>query len=569
MRTLAWVLVSLLAQQAPRQPASVAGPAPTGTARLVGRVLAQDTKGPVRGASVVAVSEAGSIFTETGADGRFDLASLPSGHYRLRISKPVFLTTTFSASKDSSAAIDLADGQAVDRGDLLLLRGGVVAGRVFDTHGEAAAAVTVKVSRLVYTNPGVRRLVDSDTVETNDLGECRVYGLSPGRYFVSASMKRAQVAQRQAGSPTTDFRATSQGVAPTFFPGTAQATEAQLVAVAAGQVANGIDIALVPVPLATVSGTVVDSTGRSGAGMAVILNPARNDGASFFTALTSVTDAEGRFSIPNVGPGDYRIDLQSMARMKEIADSGRADRIAGGVAYEFASVPVTVAGSDVDRLTLRTGHGHTIKGRVTVDGNPITAEVATQVVVRAAPAFTTSGVSGLLLQVDANVDDKGEFLVNGLSGIRLIRPLALPRGTFLRDVRARGLDITDAGLDADIDDVVEVELRLTTHPATVSGVVQDEEGVRVRRGSVLIFSESAERWSTPLSRYVQTAEVSNGEFSIMGPPSGNYLIVAVSQLADGEWAEPANLEKLRATATAFKLGDGEHKALTLTIRRDR
>jgi hypothetical protein len=61
----------------------------------------------------------------------------------------------------------------------------------------------------------------------------------------------------------------------------------------------------------------------------------------------------------------------------------------------------------------------------------------------------------------------------------------------------------------------------------------------------------------------------DGRFNVAGLPAGGYLAVALQTIDGGEWAEPENLEKLRAVATPFTLADGEARTLTLVIRAGR
>ena len=91
---------------------------------------------------------------------------------------------------------------------------------------------------------------------TNDLGQYRVFGLAPGDYFVSATVRSfgSYMMEGQAEEPTS--------YAPTYFPGTANAADAQRLAVAVGQEANGIDFALLPVRTAKIAGVVTDSEGN-------------------------------------------------------------------------------------------------------------------------------------------------------------------------------------------------------------------------------------------------------------------------------------------------------------------
>jgi hypothetical protein len=61
-----------------------------------------------------------------------------------------------------------------------------VSGRIINADGEPAAQATVQVYTYQYSN-GQRTLAEGKSVQTNDLGEYRLFWLSPGEYFISVT----------------------------------------------------------------------------------------------------------------------------------------------------------------------------------------------------------------------------------------------------------------------------------------------------------------------------------------------------------------------------------------------
>jgi hypothetical protein len=57
-----------------------------------------------------------------------------------------------------------------------------------------------------------------------------------------------------------------------------------------------------------------------------------------------------------------------------------------------------------------------------------------------------------------------------------------------------------------------------------------------------------------------------GRFQMKNLPPGGYYAIAVDYLAQGEWNDPEVLDRLKATATRFSLGEGETKTLELRLR---
>src|SRR5260221_11719192 len=154
--------------------------------------------------------------------------------------------------------IELAEAQKMDKADVALPRGSVLAGRVVDEFGEAVAEADVTAMRMQFTN-GKRRLVPSGrTGTTNDLGQYRIYGIPPGEYYVSATLRNMSSMGMDLlgggpGGPTGSNQ--NSGYAATYYPSTPTPGEAQRVALAAGQELASVDIHLRPVRLANVTRT--------------------------------------------------------------------------------------------------------------------------------------------------------------------------------------------------------------------------------------------------------------------------------------------------------------------------
>src|SRR5262249_10303471 len=146
-----------------------------------------------------------------------------------------------------------------------LPRGAIITGRVIDEFGEPLPDAMVSVQR--YQNVGgQKRLVPAGrTSMTNDIGEFRLFAIPPRPDYVQASLRS------HMGMADSDDRC---GYAPPYFPGTANMAEAQKVTVRLGQVISDMNMALLPMRTARVTGTAVDSRGRplSGAVMALPKN---------------------------------------------------------------------------------------------------------------------------------------------------------------------------------------------------------------------------------------------------------------------------------------------------------
>src|SRR4051812_264996 len=174
------------ARDTPAQPKDVLPP-PSG--RITGRVLAADNGRPVKRARVFAsaVELPGGRGMLTDDGGVFDLTELPAGRYTLTVSKSGFVALSYGQRRPLQAGtpLQLADGQQLKGIQFQLPRGSVIGGHVLDEDGDAMPGVMVRVMRYQYLQ-GQRRLTPAGTAQTDDKGQYRVWGLTPGDYYVNA-----------------------------------------------------------------------------------------------------------------------------------------------------------------------------------------------------------------------------------------------------------------------------------------------------------------------------------------------------------------------------------------------
>lgn len=561
------IVAHAAAGQAPSQARPQTPEPRTGTSRIRGTVVDAGTGTPVRRAAIrlrAVPASLGTWTATTDGSGAFDFPALPAGRFSLTATKGGYITLSAGQRlpTDTARAIQVSDGQTVDLPPIYLPRGGVITGLIGDEYGDAVPEVAVQVYRAEYMQ-GVRRLVSVRSSNTNDIGQYRLYGLQPGTYYVAATARGADGSPIQFMEPGTQAVRGAGGLAPTFFPGTVAAGDAQRIEVAAGAETAGVDFSLLAVRLARISGTIVDSRGRPAGAYAVMLNPARSDGALLLGgAIVAEADGSGRFTLANVPPGDYRLDVRSTAHFEAIAQGARAGQPQHTDAWEFASVPITIAGEDIAGLPVTLTSGYRMTGRVVLTGADPDPRVFRAL--RISVMEASAGISATMLTASAPVAEDGTFEVRGLMGRRYVRVSGLNQWV-LDSVRARGIDVTDDGIE--IRDGVEgVEVVLTTQPTQLSGVVTDTAGTLVPDAAVIIFPEDRERRRGPLNRFVTSARTgADGTFSVRALPAATYFAIAVPALADGEWAEPEQLERLVAHAIRFTLAPGESKTLGLKL----
>jgi hypothetical protein len=450
-RVLAAVLVTV-GVCTPRVVQSQVQPA-AATASISGRVLAGDTGAPVRGAMVTLTPLTGPPSTvATTDDGGFTFADLQAGRYMLGVSKTGFLSTFFDHRGPSTEYFEVRAGQTIDRLECRLPKAGVISGRIFDTYGDPMSEITVTAWRTDYVAPGERRLAQARSTQTNDLGDYRLFNLPAGRYYVAAGSLPPLLAPG-APRPVMNY-ASGNALALTFYPGTAIGADALPITVRNNEEQGGTNIRLHAVRFSRVSGIVRDSTGRPAANVFVMFNPSRADGAVLtLGAGGTVTDPTGNFVVPDVPPGDYRIDVVPKAKLDATAEGTAGMWLVQG---ESASVPLTVAGERLIELTIDLTPGRRITGRLLVDNQPLEQTGRSKPQVVAFPLVPGSTPTALLHTVATTPGPDGVFTLSGVHGPRLIRVYGPPTLSLQR-VIAGGLDVTDRVIEIGSEDI-QVEI---------------------------------------------------------------------------------------------------------------
>jgi protocatechuate 3,4-dioxygenase beta subunit len=558
----AWAQVGFRGQfpgggQGPRGMRGMRDTAPvTGTSVLRGRIVGGESGQPLRRALVRLTGDEmreGKI-ASTDEQGLWEITDLPAGRYQLSASKAGFVTLQFGQRRpfEQGRPIDLKDGQTLENVNFNLPRGGVIAGRISDEFGEPVAEAMVMAMRYRYFN-GQRRLVPAGRFSsTDDEGSFRIYGLAPGEYYLSATLRTAMFGAQDSGSRS--------GYAPTYYPGTGSAQQAQKVIVGLGAEVSGIAFSLLPVKTARITGTATDSQGKPMAGAFVQLIESSGDsggGGAFFMSFGGGgrVSETGHFTLNNVSPGDYTIMAREMGPGRE----GDA---------EVAQAQVSIGGEDITGLLLVGTTGASIRGQVVFDVQPSAGSVKpSSVAVMAMPRDPSAPPQMMFGPgMRDRIDDDWTFDLRALVSPVMLRAFRTPSGYAVKGIYLNGQDVTDSGVTFRPGETVNgVQVVLTTKISSVSGAVTDDQGQPVSDYAVVIFADDSAKWGY-MSRYLALARPDQqGAFTAKDLPPGKYLAAAVAYLEDGEQTNPETLERLRAVATPFTLAEGGQQALTLKV----
>jgi hypothetical protein len=306
---------------------------PTGS--VTGTVLAQDTRRPIRFASVQFQS-VGSVANANGArfggfgggtqarteiDGTFVATGLEPGDYYVTASAPGYvperalLAAAVANGSDPGQLLAGLPTVHVDSGgsssvNLTLQRGGALGGRLVWEDGSPAAGVQVSAANpnaapnqaLPAPLQGLMLTGYGQLTTTDDRGEFRISGLPSGDYQVIATIQSRPQFAPGGGSGRTSFPSTLR----VYAPGVFRKSGAKTYPVRSGEERMDLRMMVDLRSLRTVSGHVGSTDGsRTPASGRVSVT----DASDSSLVLQGAIDASGSFTIRYVPSGNYTLSI--------------------------------------------------------------------------------------------------------------------------------------------------------------------------------------------------------------------------------------------------------------------
>ena len=481
------------------------------------------------------------------ASGRFAIREIAPGRYYLRARRNGFAQQDYGQKGPDSRGTVLAleRGQVLRDLTIRLQPGGVITGRVVDEDGEPLSDVGVMAMRYAYLQ-GKKELVPfSGGNETNDLGEYRLFGLLPGRYYVVARDTSGRFMNWEGPvRPSRDPSQQEQGYARTYYPGVSDIGQAEAILLRPGEERRGIDFRLTPVRLVTVRGKVVDE---------VTGNPVRNvslmlmlRGGMGFEPQASgrVSAADGSFELRGVAPGSYVI-------IGGFSDDGRRLRV---------HQPVEVGTSDLENVLVTLGPGVELKGAIKFDEQPAQPVEMKQIRVYLQPAegaFPGGGRS--------TTKEDGTFTVEGLSpGPHHVRLWGLPEGVYLKRAQFGDDDALEKGVTIQPGaPPAALELTLSADAGVVEGIILDEDKNPVTGAQALLVPDPKFRHNPEM--FVQATADQNGRFVAPAVRPGEYRAFAFEELQPGAYIDPDFLRPFEDSGKTVRVEPRQRQSLELEL----
>jgi hypothetical protein len=311
-----------------------------------------------------------------------------------------------------------------------------------------------------------------------------------------------------------------------------------------------------PVPLAAISGVVRAADGLASRTSGGTVTAIPDGGAARLTVVRVRPD--GTFVFEDMAPGTYTL---------------RGSPVEGAGIGRLPAIPtaeVALDGIDVAGVVVAPERPVTVQGRLSLrqgGGVPLPAN-RLRVVAHSVDQAVVPGIA----RVSSPVADDLSFTLEVPRG-RLVLSVAstsgaLPPGLALEAVRLHGIEVSDV-IEA-LEDVLDVEVVLTTDTQEVFGSVHQSTGAATGDYVVVLFAQDPSRWSIPVSRYVvRGLPNARGLFSATSLPPGDYYAVALPRTHAERWQDPRFLQRIVPLATPFSLDRGERIELKLTLGCER
>lgn len=491
---------------------------------------------PAAAAAAVAGGTAAALpaaFTD--GDGKFTLNNVEPGSYRIAVARNGYARQEYGQRVfgGQGRVVTLVAGQAIRAIAVNLMPAGVVSGVVRDSLGEPMSGFQVQLLRAVYGPSGQRTFQTAGGDRTDDRGEYRVFWVTPGRYYVavnSASPARAFAILGGAGSPNEVVERTYPA---TYYPGTIDVSQASVIEVDPGVEINSIDVTLAQQNLFHVRGWIVDPiTGQPPRAASVSIVP-RGPGAApvgFSGSAPPYNPADGTFDLRDLAPGAYWIRAtvtgNSAQSVVPASATGRTlvDFFSDSIFSErrAAQGAVDVFGSDVDGLVLMLSSGVSIRGRLSVEDQPLAAVAdfeRLEVTLRAA-------TTGMLMNPTRHqpMSPDGEFtLENVLPGDYLTAVQSLPPEYYVKEARIADFDGLDRPMVITGPASGSLNIVLSRKAGQITGVVVDDRRQAVAGIQTVLVPD---RRRGRIDLYKTAATDDTGRFSLQGIPPGDYKVFA-------------------------------------------
>jgi len=519
--------------------------APNKDCALAGSVINGATGAGVKKATVVArnVQGIGTYQTTTDSSGGFAFSGVAPGQYNLYAEHVDFLGSAYESKGPTGTinTVPVAAGQTVNGIVVRLTPAAAVSGRVMDEDGDPLPRANVSAYQSQWGN-GRNELAVRGSVGTDDLGQYRIFGLQPGKYFLAATLPNYSHSLAGTGDGTSGASTTEQTYVPTYYPGTTDPGSAQAIELRPGDDIGSIEFSVLPVKAVQLRGRLVNGVaGIPIQGGCVNLQPqgGSNDWGGL-ARYACTEDAQGDFIIHGIVPGSYSLvanfNQQShpmSARLAVQVDEGGAD---GVIVDLLPSVEVA--------------------GHVRFEGeSPVKPENLWLTLV----PVDLPEIGGAGSQPSSDGSFKIPDVAQGVYRVRLNGWGDL----YLKSATLGGRENADESFTVNRDTPSStLEVVLSARAGHIEGTVVDDQKKPVANAFVVFVPDPNRRNREDLFRENGTNQ--EGQFVLAGIPPGEYTLLAWLSPQGVQYRNPDWLAQYETRGTAVRVSEATR--LNLQVR---
>jgi hypothetical protein len=495
----------------------------------------------------------------TGPDGKFTFKDILAGSYRVAVTADGFVRQEYGqrSTNGQGRPVFVIAGQTLKDISVRLIGTATVSGRVLDENGQPATGAPVQLLRQVYSAQGRSfQVVGAGAVD--DRGDYRVFGVSPGRYYVLA------------GTPPGGARGAVSNArfSMVYYPDAGDVAQAVPVDAKSASEARADMKVRRLTRTYSVRGRIIDAIGSGlPADLTINLLYRFLNSSGPAGSAQGFNPAAGAFEIQNVFPGEYLVQAsvpaQSQVQRLETDPVALAARQAAQATRPTALASIRVVDADVEPVVLTLSTGVTTTGRFTLEGQPIASlPNLNQIRLGLLPPMPTIINSSPPVAFPPDAD--GNFQVVGLRDGEYrvqVAPLGTIPGFYVKSVRYGGAEILGSLFKFTGSGSGTFEVVMRAGAGRVTGTVTDARFQPVPGNQV--FAVPAQRSRTDLYRTSITDQA--GRFSITGLAPGAYTIFSWEGLDNGAQFDPDFLKQHETQGKGIQVIEGTAANVDVTL----
>jgi hypothetical protein len=545
-----------------------------------------------------------SLNLMTTADGYFVARNLPAGRFTVVTRAHGYMNNEFPPN-----VVEVRDSQKPTEYHVRVWKHAAIGGRVVDERGEPVSGVLVFALRRMGTGNHVfMRRIGTVTGITDDRGVYRISQLPPGEYTagilsttttlpvgVAAALDPSAANRDSYNEINAELRVSGffrtwgcpecvsssheghhigglvlqrpgsylppapdgrpLGFTNTFYPGTSNAREAQLVSLASGESRTDLDLVLRLTPTVSVSGVLTGPDGPMGHTMIRLASPdADHDAFDPGGIATAITDGKGAFTFLGITPGEYTLHSELILDFNERTGEGR--RL-------WALRSLSVGDKGISGLNITLQPGVRVNGSVEFrNASGVTSGPSTRVPIVFIPVGAVATRS-----MQAVLHPTGTFRSMGEIPGRYLVSTSAPAGWYWQSTTLNGKPLPGEVIEVGSTEVSGLLLTFKQATNRISGIVTGSTGAPDSDAAVILFSVDSDvcRSGQFLSRHCRSMlATSAGTFEAATLAPGDYYLAAVSKRVTTYPQNPDFLARLVAAgAIRFTLGPEEEKTVPL------